>query len=257
MFPPLVLPMLKGAWPTLKGLLLVQSSLFSVTTLTVEHEISQVTCMSDVRALIDRMEDPWPVYRHLLTRANQGDPRVDVVVATMNHYPYYPGSGNDFALDEKAFLRQTANDPRLVDVVWRERDWAWSGDWPASHDDVDPERVNESTCLTRLFDSCATNQYGARGLFIVCFYVPLTGHYELIEGRESEAEIIQNFNENIESLRAELPYLRFDPETRKYVLDEEAMASQTPVDPRLQEWVGRPAGPAPSWEGDIYVGTED
>ncbi len=242
---------------TLRDFFAVGMSLFYVTPLNVDHEISQVTCIGDIREMIDRMESPWEIYRYLLPRANQGDTRIDVVLATMNRYPYRYGRGNDFALDEESFLKHAARDPRLVDVTWRERDWAWSADWPATHDDVEPERVENGTCLTRLFASCATNRYGAsRCLFIMCFYVPLTEHYELLEGHETEWEIIQCFDENIESLRAELPYLRFDIETRKYVLDEEAMQSQTPVDPRYQEWVGRPTGPAPGWEAEVYVGTE-
>ena len=86
-----LLPMLKSSSPVWNCIYLVWMNFSYVTTLTVDQEVSQVVCISDAKALIDRMGDPWDIYRHLLPRANQGDSQVDIVLATMEHYPYYPG----------------------------------------------------------------------------------------------------------------------------------------------------------------------
>ncbi len=148
----------------------------------------------------------------------------------------------------------TARDPRLVDVFWTYTDWLGREYNAATHDDVNIEKI-EGGDLARIFERMCTNQWGSGSCIEnIFYYVALTSHYELLEGWPNEAEVVQSFIINRELLRAEIPYLRFNPDTRKYELDEEAQRTQTPVDVRYQEIVGSPAGPAEGWEGDVYVG---
>ncbi len=236
--------------------MLAGCSSLRMSTETVDERISQVTCMNDVEELAEGIyaePNTREIYAHLLTRANQGDSRVDVVLASLDGRPR-----TTFPYDMELLCARTATDPQLVDVIGRYRDWQWSksASVPETHNDVDAESVSERTCLTNMFEVCAGERSGPPRCISILWYVALTEHYELLEGRLSQAEVVQSFDVNIDSLRAELPYLRFDPELRKYVLDEEASRLQTPVDPRLQQLVGRPAGPAPGWEGKVYVGAE-
>jgi hypothetical protein len=228
-------------------------------TQVIESSIATASTLGEVLNIADNVtnyggRDDFPeetrIYADLLQRSGAGDGVVDVLAARLT-FAIGPNADGIPAECTDVLCAHTAHSPEFADIVANYEDW-WghssSSTSPKSLEEIDPESIGHGVLFHLLEMGCgigrdvSAHPYPpARRMQAIVLLAGWTGDHDLLAGKETVAEVLTDFELRRSELEERYRYLRFDPVSRRYILDEAAYAAKTPLSPVEQTIYGSPA----------------